>query len=85
MAVNGWELYVHPLFHSQPIHLVEQVEALAKKNLAAHKEEAAAKLLATMNRPIRELGCQTTKLWIKERCGSAKIRTMDEVNADENI
>jgi len=55
MVVNGWRLYVHPLFHDQLIHLVEQVEALAKKNPAAYKEEAATKLLATINRLIREI------------------------------
>ena len=55
MVVNGWKLYVHPLFHHQLIHLVEQVEALAKKNPAAYKEEAATKLLATINRLIREI------------------------------
>jgi toxin YhaV len=55
MVVNGWKLYVHPLFHDQLIHLVEQVEALAKKNPAAYKEQAATKLLATINRLIREI------------------------------
>jgi toxin YhaV len=55
MVVNGWKLYVHPLFHDQVIHVVEQVEALAKKNPAAYKEEAATKLLATINRLIREI------------------------------
>ena len=53
--MNGWKLYVHPLFHDQLIRLVEQVEALAKKNPAAYKEEAATKLLATINRLIREI------------------------------
>ena len=55
MVVNGWKLYVHPLFHGQLIRLIEQVEALAKKNPAAYKEEAATKLLATINRFIREI------------------------------
>src|SRR5271168_1643963 len=55
MVVNGWKLFVHPFFHDQLIHLVEQVETLAKKNPAAYKEEAATKLLATINRLIREI------------------------------
>ena len=55
MVVNGWKLYVHPLFHDQLIRLIEQVEASAKKNPAAYKEEAATKLLATINRLIREI------------------------------
>jgi toxin YhaV len=55
MVVNGWRLYVHPLFHGQLVRLVEQVEALAKKKPAAYKEEAATKLLATINRLILEI------------------------------
>jgi toxin YhaV len=55
MVVNGWKLYVHPLFHSQLLRLVEQVEALARKNPTAYKEEPATKLLATINRHIREI------------------------------
>jgi toxin YhaV len=55
MVVNGWKLYLHPLLHDQLIRLIEQVEALAKKNPAAYKEEAATKLLATINRLIREI------------------------------
>ena len=55
MVVNGRKLFVHPLFHDQLIHLVEQVETLAKKTPTAYKEEAATKLLATINRLIREI------------------------------
>lgn len=54
MVVNGWRLYVHPLFHEQLLRLIEQVEALAKKNPSTYKEEPATKLLATINRYIRE-------------------------------
>jgi len=35
--------------------LIDQVEALARKNPAAYKEEAATKLLATIDRLIREI------------------------------
>jgi toxin YhaV len=55
VVVNGWRLYVHPLFHDQLVRLVEQVEALAKKKPAAYKDEAATKLLATINRLILEI------------------------------
>jgi toxin YhaV len=55
MVVNGWRLYVHPLFHDQLVRLVEQVEALAKKKPAAYKEDSATKLLATINRLILEI------------------------------
>jgi toxin YhaV len=52
--VSGWKLYVHPLFHDQLVRLIEQVDALAKKTPATYKEEPATKLLATINRYIRE-------------------------------
>ncbi len=54
MVVNGWRLYVHPLFEQQFRQLVEQVEALAAKSPTGYKELPAAKLLATINRHIRE-------------------------------
>lgn len=55
MVVNGWKLYVHPLFQDQLTRLVEQVETLAKRSPSTYKEEAATKLLATINRYIREI------------------------------
>ncbi len=55
MLANGWRLYVHPLFSGQLLRLVEQVEALARKNPEDYREEAAARLLATINRYIREI------------------------------
>lgn len=54
MVVNGWRLYVHSLFEQQFRQLVEQVEALAAKSPTGYKELPAAKLLATINRHIRE-------------------------------
>jgi toxin YhaV len=53
--VNGWKLYTHPLFLDQLVRLIEQVEGLAKKSPGAYKEETATKLLATINRYIREI------------------------------
>lgn len=55
MTVNGWTLYVHPLFREQLTRLVEQVESLAKRSPDHYREEAATKLLATINRYIREV------------------------------
>jgi toxin YhaV len=55
MIVNGWRLYLHPLFDEQLRRLVEQVESLANKNPSGYREEPAAKLLATINRHIREI------------------------------
>src|SRR5271170_807154 len=55
MIVNGWKLYVHPLFEQQLRHLIDQVENLAAKNQIGYGTEPAAKLLATINRHIREI------------------------------
>ena len=53
--MNGWKLYTHPLFLGQLVRLIEQVEGLAKKSPGTYKEETATKLLATINRYIREI------------------------------
>jgi toxin YhaV len=55
VVVNGWRLFVHPLFEQQLRRLVEQVEALAAKDPIGFKQQPAAKLLATINRHIREI------------------------------
>jgi toxin YhaV len=55
MIVNGWRLYAHPLFEQQFRRLVEQVESLAAKNPHGYREEPATKLLATINRYVREI------------------------------
>ena len=55
MVVNGWRLYVHPLFDQQLRRLVEQVEVLAANDPVGYKQQPAAKLLATINRHIREI------------------------------
>jgi len=55
VIVNGWKLYTHPLFLGQLVRLIEQVEGLTKKSPGTYKEEATTKLLATINRYIREI------------------------------
>jgi toxin YhaV len=55
MTANGWKLFIHPLFQQQLLRLVTQVEVLEKKDRIGYKEQAAAKLLATINRYIREI------------------------------
>jgi toxin YhaV len=55
MVVNGWRLYTHPLFNEQLTRLTEQVEALVRKDPATYREQAATKLLTTINRYIREI------------------------------
>jgi toxin YhaV len=55
VVVNGWRLFAHPLFEQQLRRLVEQVEALAAEDPIGFKQQPAAKLLATINRHIREI------------------------------
>lgn len=55
MVVNGWRLYAHPLFTVQLTRLTEQVEASARKNPTGYRDEAVTKLLASINRYIREV------------------------------
>src|ERR1700674_2890997 len=74
MVVNGWRLYVHPLFEQQFCQLVEQVEALAAKDPTGYKELPAAKLLATINRHIRET--------IPRNPGAAEFRQGNTLGSD---
>jgi toxin YhaV len=55
MLANGWRLFIHPLFEQQLQRLIAQVEAQAKSDPAGYREQPAAKLLATINRYIREI------------------------------
>lgn len=55
MIANGWKLYLHPLFEQQLRSLVDQVDRLAKRDPAGYREHPAAKLLATINRYMREV------------------------------
>jgi toxin YhaV len=55
MEANGWTLYFHPLFQQQLERLTTQVEALQAKDPSGYREQPATKLLATINRYIREI------------------------------
>jgi toxin YhaV len=55
MEANGWSLYLHPLFQQQLEKLTAQVEGLRAKDPAGYKEQPATKLLATVDRHIREI------------------------------
>lgn len=55
MEANGWRLYFHPLLQQQLEKLTVQVEALQAKDPAGYKEQPATKLLATIDRYIREI------------------------------
>ena len=54
MKVSGWTLYAHPLLARQLELLTGQVEELARRDPARSREEAATKLLATINRYVQE-------------------------------
>jgi toxin YhaV len=55
MEVEGWALYLHPLFQQQLEKLTAQVEALKAKDPLGYKQQPATKLLATLNRYVREI------------------------------
>ncbi len=74
MVVNGWRLYVHPLFDRQFRRLVEQVEALAANDPVGYKQQPATKLLATINRHIRAI--------IPRDPGAAEFRQGNTLGSD---
>jgi toxin YhaV len=55
MQANGWKLYLHSLFRQQLEDLTARVEALKVKDPKGYEEQPATKLLATINRYIREI------------------------------
>jgi len=55
MIVNGWKLYVHPLFDEQLQRLEDQVEALATRDPAGYKQRPVSKLLAAIHRLVFEM------------------------------
>jgi len=48
LVVNGWNLFVHPLFLSQFEDLLRQVEQLAQKNPGKYQRKNATKRLAAV-------------------------------------
>lgn len=55
MIVNGWRLYLYPLFDLQLRQLEQRVAALAAADPAHYRDHPAAKLLATIRRMILEV------------------------------
>lgn len=55
MQVNGWTLYLHPLLRQQLETLTARVEAVKIKDAPGYNQTPAAKLLATINRSMREI------------------------------
>jgi len=55
MQSGGWHLFVHPLFQVQLEKLAARVDRLASKDPRGYSSHPAAKILATINRYIREV------------------------------
>lgn len=54
-VVNGWTLYAHPFFHSQLDYLLEQVDAMRKKDPAGYIKKNAFKRLAAIEKLVYEV------------------------------
>jgi toxin YhaV len=50
LVVNGWTLYLHPLFRAQLIALQQQVETMKRKDPDGYQRRNAAKRLAAIER-----------------------------------
>lgn len=55
MEAHGWRLFVHPLFQAQLETLAKRVEKLATADPDGYVSHPATKMLATINRFIRDL------------------------------
>jgi toxin YhaV len=55
LVVNGWVIYVHPLFRSQVEALTRQVEGLRRKDPAGFRGRNASKRLAAINKLAFEI------------------------------
>lgn len=55
MVVNGWRLFVHPLFAQQLEKLASEVERLAAQDADGYRQHPKTKLLAIINRYIQEI------------------------------
>lgn len=76
MEANGWSLYLHPLFQQQLEKLTAHVEGLRAKDPTGYKEQPATKLLATIDRHIREI--------IPRDSNAAEFRQGNTLGADRH-
>lgn len=54
-VVNGWSIFLHPLFHQQIAQLREQVEKLRQKDPAGYVNKNATKRLTAITRLAFEI------------------------------
>ena len=55
MTANGWSLFAHPLFQSQLEKLTKKAGKVASGDPRSYNTHPSVKLLATINRYVREL------------------------------
>ena len=55
VVVNGWSLFLHPLFHEQLTQLREEVHKLRQKDPVGYINENASKRLAAVTRLMYEI------------------------------
>lgn len=59
LAIHGWTVFAHPVFMSQVEALVDQVEALKKKDSTGYVKKNATKRLAAIARLAFEVILRT--------------------------
>jgi len=55
VVVNGWSLFLHPLFHEQLTQLREEVHKLRQKDPVGYIDKNASKRLAAVTRLMYEI------------------------------
>ena len=99
-AVNGWELFAHPLFLDQVEKLTAAVESIRKKDPRSWRKSANAKLLAALHRLVFEtipedptrpeyrqggaLG-EDRKHWFRAKFGAGRFRLFFRYSAKAKV
>ncbi|MGO9483453.1 MAG: type II toxin-antitoxin system YhaV family toxin [Rhodomicrobium sp.] len=99
-AVNGWELFAHPLFLDQLEKLTAVVERVRKKDPRGWRKSANAKLLAALHRLVFEtipedptrpeyrqggtLG-EDRKHWFRAKFGAGRFRLFFRYSAKTKV
>ncbi len=99
-AVNGWELFAHPLFLDQLEKLTAAVERVRKKDSRGWRKSANAKLLAALHRLVFEtipedparpeyrqggtLG-EDRKHWFRAKFGAGRFRLFFRYSAKTKV
>jgi toxin YhaV len=99
-AVNGWELFAHPLFLDQLEKLTAAVERARKKDPRSWRKSANAKLLAALHRLVFEtipedptrpeyrqggtLG-EDRKHWFRAKFGAGRFRLFFRYSAKAKV